>query len=305
MNFFDIQVNGYAGFDFNTETLDSTTESAFEAMCQRLESQGVSILATVITDTVEVIEQRLRRLVKLRAQSATAQRVIRGIHLEGPFINPAPGFRGAHPVDSITATNTITMQRFLEAAGGLLRLVTLAPEQDAGMKVTRMLAARDIVVSAGHTDATLDQLRAAIDAGLSMFTHLGNGCPGTLPRHDNIIQRALSLRDQLWLCFIADGHHVPFFALKNYLALTGSERVIVTTDCMVAADLGPGRFQFGRWDLTIGEELVARSPDGSHLVGAVITMPQSLNNLSGPLNLSRDTAEQLLLRNPLQALRMR
>jgi len=304
MNFFDIQVNGYAGFDFNSETLDSETEAAFEAMSQRLERQGVTILATVITDTVPVIEQRLKRLVKLRAQSAVAQRVIRGIHLEGPFINPAVGYRGAHPVDSITPANAVTTQRFLNAADGLLRLVTLAPEQDNGMHITRMLAAHDIVVSAGHTDASLDQLKAAVDAGLSMFTHLGNGCPGTLARHDNIIQRVLSMRDQLWLCFIADGHHVPFFALRNYLALTGFERVIVTTDCMVAADLGPGRFQFGRWDLTIGDDLVARSPDGSHLVGAVITMPQSLNNLTGPLNLSSDIAEELLLHNPLRALRM-
>lgn len=304
MNFFDLQVNGYAGFDFNSETLDEGTAPAFEAMCQRLEQQGVTILATVITDTVAVIEQRLQRLAKLYRASAVAQRVIRGIHLEGPFLNPNPGFRGAHPVDSITTTNTITMQRFLDAADGLLRLVTLAPEQDPGMKVTRMLVARHIAVAAGHTDASLDQLKAAIDAGLSLFTHLGNGCPGTLPRHDNIIQRALSLHRELWLCFIADGHHIPFFALKNYLELVGLERTIVVTDCMVAADLGPGRFQFGRWDLTIGEDLVARSPDNSHLVGAVITMPQTLTNLTNQLELTLPQAERLLSTNPLRALHL-
>ena len=110
------------------------------------------------------------------------------------------------------------MARLLDAAGDSSD-VTLAPERDNGFAVTRMLAGRGIIVSAGHTDATLEELRGAVDAGLSMFTHVGNGCPMHMNRHDNIVQRALSLSDRLWLCFIADGAHVPFVALGNYLRL--------------------------------------------------------------------------------------
>jgi N-acetylglucosamine-6-phosphate deacetylase len=138
------------------------------------------------------------------------------------------------------------MKRLLDAAGGLAKIVTLAPEHDAGLRVTRMLAGAGIRVSAGHTDAPLDLLRAAIDAGLSMFTHLGNGCPMHLHRHDNIVQRALSLSDQLWLMFIADGAHVAFPALGNYLRAAGLEKTIIVTDAVAPAGRGPGRFQLGR-----------------------------------------------------------
>ena len=85
------------------------------------------------------------------------------------------------------------MKRLLDAAGGLTKVVTLAPERDPGFRVTRMLARKNVIVSAGHSDASVDQLQAAIDAGLAMFTHLGNGCPMQMHRHDNIIQRVLSL----------------------------------------------------------------------------------------------------------------
>src|SRR4030095_15427595 len=131
-----------------------------------------------------------------------------------------------------------SMRRLLDAADGLARLVTLSPESDPGFAVTRMLAAEDVRVSAGHTNASLDELKAAIDAGLSMFTHLGNGCPMQMHRHDNIIQRALSLSDKLWICFIADGAHVAFPALGNYLRAAGLDRCVIVTDAIAPASLG-------------------------------------------------------------------
>lgn len=179
--------------------------------------------------------------------------------------------------------------------------MTLAPECDAGLQVTRLLSENGITVSAGHCDPTIDQLRAAIDAGLTMFTHLGNGCPMMMARHDNIIQRALSLSDRLWLCFIADGVHVPFFALGNYLRAAGLNRCIIVTDAIAPAGLGPGRYTLGRWELDIGPDMVARAPDGSHLVGAAITMPQSAANLEQHLGLSADAVRQLTAINPRQA----
>lgn len=305
MRFFDLQVNGYAGFDFNSDMTGPDAPQKLEAVCQRLEQQHVdSILATIITDTIPTMVSRIRQLLSLRQQSEAAQRVIRGLHLEGPFFNPAAGFRGAHPVDAIIPGSADAMQELLSAAEGSVRLVTLAPEADPSCEVVDLLARQGIIVSAGHTDASLDQLKKAIDHGLSMFTHLGNGCPMTLNRHDNIIQRALSLHRDLWLCFIADGVHIPYFALKNYLEMAGLRRVIAVTDCIVAADLGPGRYQFGRWDLEIGEDLAARSPDRSHLVGSTVTMPQTMRNLTEELGLSEADACRLTDRNPRAALAM-
>ena len=298
--FFDLQVNGYAGIDLNQDAL---TESDLHTVCERLHADGVAaILATIVTEHVDVMVRRLENLVALRERDPLARQVIAGIHIEGPFLNETAGYRGAHPEDAIRPAETDAMERLLDAAGGLARLVTLAPERDAGLKVTRMLADRGVTVSAGHCDPDLEQLRAALDAGLTMFTHLGNGCPMQMHRHDNIIQRALSLHDRLWLCFIADGAHVAFPALGNYLRAAGPDRCVVVTDAIAPASLGPGRYTLGRWDLVIGPDLVARAPDGSHLIGAVVTMRQSVANLVERVGLSREDALRLTVTNPRRAL---
>jgi N-acetylglucosamine-6-phosphate deacetylase len=300
MEYFDLQVNGYGGIDFNQD--DLSAEQLHQA-CEKLRTDGVrGVLATIITENLDVMCSRLRRLVQLREKDAIAKKLVQGIHIEGPFINETNGYRGAHPLDAVKPANLDNAKRLLDSSGGLLRLFTLAPERDAGFAVTRLLANLGVTVSAGHTDASLDELKAAVDAGLSMFTHVGNGCPMTgMHRHDNIIQRALHLRESLWLCFIADCVHVPPVALKNYLDLAG-DRAIVVTDAIAPAGLGPGRYKLGRWDLLIGDDMVARAPDGSHFVGAAITMAQSHANLRDRLGLSNERCRQLLFDNPLNSL---
>ena len=298
--YFDLQVNGYAGVDFNS---DGVTADQLHHACEKLEADGVAaILATVITADVDRMCNRLSSLLALRERDPLARQMIAGFHIEGPFLNETPGYRGAHPEKHIIPADRDVMNRLLDAAGGMTKIVTLAPERDPGLKVTTLLARKGIVISAGHTDASLDELTAAIDAGLSMFTHLGNGCPQLLPRHDNIIQRALSLSDRLWLTFIADGAHVPWPALKNYFRAAGLERCIVVTDAISAAGLGPGRYTLGDWDLLIGEDRVARAPDGSHLVGSAGTMPLSRDNLTQRLGLSPTQVDLVTTKNPQAAL---
>lgn len=276
---FDIQVNGYAGVDFNGDDLN---EEELHRACAALRADGVSgILATIITDTPARMIGRLKRLVALRGADNLARDVIAGLHIEGPFLSDEPGYRGAHPADALCDANLSLTEQLLEAGGGLTRLFTLAPERDRGGHVVRLLAERGVVVSAGHSNASLDQLKAAVDAGLTMFTHLGNGCPGVLPRHDNIVQRALYLRRDLWLCFIADGVHIAAPALRNYLDLVlPCGKCLVTTDAMAAAGLGPGHYRFGRWEIDVGADLAARSPSGSHLLGSALSMKQAVDNLA-------------------------
>ena len=294
--FFDLQVNGYAGVDFNQDQLDA---GQLHHACERLEADGVAgFLATIITDDLPAMCRRLSRLAELYEADSLAKRLIAGIHIEGPFLNEGDGYRGAHPLDAIRPADVESMARLLDAARGLTRIVTLAPERDPGLAVTRFLASRGIVVSAGHTDASIDELQAAIDAGLSMFTHVGNGCPMQMHRHDNVIQRALSLAGKLWLCFIADGAHVPFLALRNYVRLAGDDRAIVVTDAIAPAGLGPGRYTFGRWDLVVGDDMVPRAPDRSHLVGSGITMKQNAKNLQHALGLPEGVVRKLTLENP-------
>ena len=295
----DIQVNGYAGTDFNRD--DLTAEALHHACTCLLEDGCDQILATFITDTVPNLEKRMSRLVELRAQDSLAQAVIAGIHIEGPFINPEKGYVGAHPPHAVKPANLEDTKRLLDAAGGLARLVTLAPEFDDGFHVTEFLASNGVTVSAGHCNPSLAQLQSAIGHGLSMFTHVGNGCPMQMHRHDNIIQRALSLRDQLWLCFIPDGVHIDFFALQNYLRCAGLERTIFVTDAISAARLGPGKYTLAGWDILIGNDLVARSPDGSHFVGSTVTIPRILSNGQQSLGLSKADLALLLDTNPRKA----
>ncbi len=228
--------------------------------------------------------------------------VVWGIHIEGPFINETPGYVGAHPPHAVRPADLDNAKRLLEAADGLTRVVTLAPERDPGQKVTRYLAKQKILVSAGHCDPSMDELLSAIDAGLSLVTHLGNGCPAMLPRNDNIIQRVLSLRDQLMICFIADGVHVPLPELKNYLRLVGIERSIVVTDAISPARLGPGRYTLGGQQVVIGEDLVAHLPGSPLLMGSTATMPRMAALLREKIGLTDDEVHRLVSQNPYRLL---
>ena len=296
MEAFDLQVNGYAGVDFNDDDLDA---GKLATVCEALSEDGVAgILATVITDEIDVMCARIARLVTLRERDPAWSKMIRGIHIEGPFLNETPGFIGAHPVAHARVAAIPAMDRLLDAAAGLTRIVTLAPERDPGFSVTGYLANQGVCVAAGHCDPTLDQLRGAMDAGLRMFTHLGNGCPMHLHRHDNIIQRVLSLRGNLWISLIPDGAHVPFPTLKNYLDLLGTERVVMVTDAIAAARMGPGDYRFLGRKVRIGDDLVARAPDGSHLIGSTVTMPGIAENLTRELGFSEDDIRKVLVENP-------
>jgi N-acetylglucosamine-6-phosphate deacetylase len=296
----DLQVNGYRGVDFNGDDLSA---EALHTVCGQLEADGVAgILATVITADLEQMTARLTRLADLRAADPLAQRVLWGVHIEGPFLCGDPGYVGAHPADAVCPASPDKMQRLLSAAGGLTRIVTLAPECDGSLAVTRMLAEQGICVSAGHCNPSLDQLDAAIDAGLSMFTHLGNGCPLQLHRHDNIIQRVLSRADRLWIGLIGDGIHVPWHALGNYLKTAGLERCFVVTDAITAAGLGPGTFHLGGQEVIVDEQGGTWSADRSHLAGSSATMPLIKHHLQHQLGLTDSQIHQLTCDNPRRVL---
>jgi len=293
----DLQVNGYAGVDFNSDHL--TAEEMHKA-CEAIRDSGVvGILATIITDKIDIMSARLARLKELRDADPLVREVVWGIHIEGPFINREQGYVGTHPIDAVCPANVDDTKKLLEAAGGLARLVTLAPECDEDMRTTQFLADAGVHVAAGHCNPSLDQLRAAIDAGLTLFTHLGNGCPAMMNRHDNIIQRALSLSDRLTVCWIADDIHVPFAALSNYLRCVGIERCLVVSDSIAAAGLGPGRYDLGGREVIVDENLVTcMAGDTSHLAGSATSLPQMAVKLREQLGLTDEQIQTLCCDNP-------
>ena len=296
----DLQVNGYAGFDFNGSQL---SESQLIELSQRLTSDKIAgILATVITAPLDDMLERISTIANAIDKHPIVAQRIWGLHVEGPFISPEPGYVGAHPVASVRTADVDVCQRFLDAAQGHIRLWTLAPEMDPASQVTKKLAEHGVRIAAGHSNATLDELYRGIDAGLSLYTHLGNGCPALLPRHDNIVQRVLHLSDQISISLIADQHHIPLFALSNYLRCIPPERVIVVSDCISAAGLGPGQYPLGDQIVNVDQDLAAWCEDRTHFAGSATTLPQMRAIMSEKLALSHAAIDRFTRLNPARYL---
>ena len=295
----DLQLNGYKGVDFNAD--DLTLDRLRHACAAVRADGGGRILATVITDRLDRMLGRIARLTAFHAEDATVRDVVAGIHVEGPFISPLPGYVGAHPVAHVLPASPGVAQQLLDAGEGLVRLFTLAPECDEGLTTTRRLVVAGVMVSAGHCDPSLEQLARAVDAGLSGFTHLGNGCPLLLHRHDNIIQRVLATDGLKWVMIIPDGVHVPLPALGNLIRCLGVERVIAVTDATAAAGMGPGRYALAGQDVIVGDDGAAWAADRSHLVGSTATMAR-VRQVLGSLGLSSQDVDRLTAINPARAI---
>lgn len=273
---FDFQVNGFAGVDFqNPKLREDDLLKAVTAL--RQEGFG-GIFLTLITDSVEALEGKLRRLESMRASIPEVAAMIVGYHLEGPYISPEEGYRGAHPQAAVKAPDLSEFERLWEASGGNLRLLTLAPEWPGSADFIEVVAARGVSVSLGHTNATMSEIETSIAAGARFCTHLGNGVPATLPRHDNVVQRLLA-RDELIACLIPDGIHLPPFVLRNFVRAKPPGRVLMTSDCMAAAGAPPGRYCLGTLEVEAGFDGVVRLPGTRLLAGSAFSFRQAPENL--------------------------
>ncbi len=215
----DIQVNGYAGVDFCSDPAALTVESVGR-VCRAMRRRGVSaFLPTIVTDSIERVRARLKRICELRRQDESIARMIPGLHLEGVFISPEDGPRGAHPKAHVLLPKDYPdlLDELQELCAGLLRYVTLAPELPGAIEMIARGSRSGIRMALGHHMADDATIAEAVAAGAVLCTHLGNGSHALLPRHQNYIQAQLA-DDRLRGSFIADGHHIYFPALKNFFA---------------------------------------------------------------------------------------
>lgn len=280
---FDLQVNGFAGVDFQQDDLPL---SALETAMHGLRAHHTTrILYTLITDRVDTLCRRLAHVESLRRRSPLLRDTIAGYHLEGPWLSPETGYHGAHDPALMVAPTAADAARLIEASGGNLRLVTLAPERDGADAITAFLVSRGVRVAAGHTNASDADLDRAIAAGLTLCTHLGNAVPALLPRHDNIIQRLLA-RDELTAVFIPDGLHLPPAALKNFVRAKPRDRVLFTTDCMAAAGAPPGRYMLRHIQVEVGADGIVREPGKPNFAGSALTMDRAVENITRHLGWS-------------------
>ncbi|MCA9036374.1 MAG: hypothetical protein KDA91_14665, partial [Planctomycetaceae bacterium] len=170
--------------------------------------------------------------------------MVRGIHLEGPSISDQDGPRGAHPRQHVRPACLKELERWQEASGGMIRLITLAPESPGAVDFIRSATARGIVISIGHTAAAPDQIHAAIHAGATLSTHLGNACAAMMNRHRNIFWPQLA-DDRLSVSVIADGWHVPGDMLKCIVRCKSYDRLLLTCDVSGFGGCDPGSYQAG------------------------------------------------------------
>jgi N-acetylglucosamine-6-phosphate deacetylase len=267
--FFDLQVNGFAGIDFNDP--DLTADRAAEAL-ERMRATGVTrCLPTLITSSFE------RFAASARVVSRLASDAIAGIHMEGPYISPHDGARGAHPRDHVRQATVDDFKRRQDAAEGRIVLVTLAPEVPGALALIGHLVESDVRVAIGHTAATPDQLADAIMVGATLATHLGNGCAQMLPRHPNAIWELLAA-DTVYASLIVDGHHLPASTVKVMIRAKGPHRVMLVTDAVSAAGSPPGRYTIGGVESDLNASGRVSLPGTPYLAGSALTMDRAVAN---------------------------
>ncbi len=209
----DIQINGYMGVDFTGEDLDI---EGVHKVTKALWKEGVtSYLPTVITCE----HDRFLTNFAVLAEAIENEEIrwsIPGFHLEGPYLSPVQGFRGAHLEKYIRTPDWEEFLQYQKAAGNNIKLITVAPEMEDAIPFIQKLTEIGVCVSLGHHNGSAEDVREAVDAGASLSTHLGNGCANMINRHHNPIWPQLA-EDRLSITIIADGYHLTEEEIKTFL----------------------------------------------------------------------------------------
>ena len=292
----DLQINGYGGVDFNAPGL--TVEQVI-SVTDRLECDGTrGYLPTIVTGNPETTVETLRVIAAARKRSARCERNILGVHLEGPFISSELGAVGTHPIEWVAKPSRELFDRFQDAGNGLVRLVTVAAEVPGMPEFVKCLSSQGVVVSLGHQMAsTPDDVRPCIEAGAKAFTHLGNGIPNMIPRHDNIIFTALA-EDRASVMFIPDGHHLPDAMLKVYTRAVPLKRLIAVSDAQYPAGMPPGEYDVCGAHARLEPNGLLWNPSRNCLVGATTPMAAMMKLLQDRIGLSMDECIAIGRDNP-------
>ena len=236
----DTQVNGAFGVDLQAD--DLCVEDVWE-IAAYLAASGVSNwFPTLTTAPIEAMASRCAVIAEAaKEMPPPLGAAIAGIHLEGPFISPEDGARGAHPLEHVRPPNVKEMEMLLRAGGGLVRCVTLAPGLPKVKSLIRLLVKQGVVVSLGHHNATAKEITEAVDEGATLCTHLGNGLPAMIHRHNNPLWPQLADPD-LGISVIGDLHHLPVEMLEVLVRAKGWEKTLLVSDCTRLAGMPTGEY---------------------------------------------------------------
>ena len=291
--FLDLQVNGFAGVSFNDPA--TTPEQVHHALAA-LRARGVTrLLPTIISSAADWFGRCASAILRADAPA------ILGIHMEGPYISPDDGPRGAHRREDTAPASIDDFERRQDAAGGRILLVTLAPEVPGALPLIEYLREHGIRVGLGHTAATPEQIRDGVRAGATLSTHLGNGCANMLPRHPNFIWEQLAA-DELTASLVVDGHHLPPATVKSMIRAKTAGRVVLVTDAIAAAGQPPGEYELGSVKVRLDEVGRVAIPGASHLAGSALTMERAVANTVRDAGVSLEEALAMASTQPARYL---
>jgi N-acetylglucosamine-6-phosphate deacetylase len=290
----DLQVNGFAGVDYNSAA--STHEQIAESIRAMFACGVTRFFPTVITGSPDNMSAALRHLANAK-ESIGEGPAMEAFHLEGPYISPGDGPRGAHPARWVRPPDLEEFLRFEDAARGNIRLVTLSPEWPQAPRFIEGIVQQGVVASIGHTRASAAQISDAVSAGATLSTHLGNGADAVLPRHPNYLWEQLA-DDRLAASFIVDGFHLPQSFLKAALRAKGLERSLLVTDAVMPAGCSPGSYRLGEVEVELHPDGSVRLAGGTRLAGSALMMHHAIANVMQTAGLNLRDAISLATRNP-------
>jgi len=296
---FDIHINGFAGVDFQDPAL--TADDLARATREQLRHGTTQFLVTIVSEAHDRMAACFRAVSRAREERPELARAIPGFHLEGPYISAEDGPRGGHYANAVRLPSWEEFQRFQEAAGGRIRLVTVAPELPGITRFIEQAVAAGVVVGLGHTAASAQHIADAVAAGATVATHLGNGSHAVLPRHANYIQVQLA-EDRLMAAFIADGHHLPPYVVKNFIRAKGVVRSILVTDAVPPAGMPPGVYRYGRVEVEAKPDGLICLPGTPYLFGAATTLENCVANVVAWAGVPLADAIRMAAENPARLL---
>lgn len=234
----DVQINGINGIDFNNISLNK--EDMLFATKYLLSRGVTTFFPTIITNSTENILTLLNTISEACTSFPLVRQCVGGIHLEGPFISPLEGARGAHNPEFIKDPDWDIFLQFQKAAEGKIKIITISPESKGAVNFIRSCQRSGIIVSMGHSLANSRQIKGAVKAGLILSTHLGNGIPLMLKRHPNPLWDQLA-EENLYTTIITDGHHLPDSFIKTVMQVK-KEKLLLVSDATCFSGLPPGEY---------------------------------------------------------------
>jgi N-acetylglucosamine-6-phosphate deacetylase len=292
----DLQVNGHRGVDFSGADL---TEEGFAQACrQLLEAGTTAFLPTLISSPTAIYERNLPIIAGVLGREEFQGRVL-GIHLEGPFISIEDGARGAHSVQCVRKPDVAYLKELIDLARGTVRLLTIAADQEGAEELSRYAGSHGVAVSLGHHMANEQDLERLVAVGAKGLTHLGNGVPALLSRHQNPIWAGLA-NDDLAAMIIADGHHLPPSMLKTFIRTKGPGRCIVISDASPLAGLPPGEYWSMGATVRLQDDGRLFNPATGYMAGSSATILACANHLAGLGLAGLNELGQMFFYNPLR-----